>query len=200
MIHLLAPPVLALVLGTAFLSVEYAGFDAFTPAAGPIGIGPISIGPICIGPIPIGPQGPVKIFDPLSLPKDTTAREPFLDPTALFSDQVYVVRPLDPEAEGSARNARFVGGEQALVSYLRGRVLQHIAPGIGWLKPPVLHFHVDATGAPTQVELVRTSGNADLDVALVRIFKEMPRWEAATDARGQSVPQAFHFVVGPGGC
>jgi hypothetical protein len=143
----------------------------------------------------------VKTFDPLSLPKDTTAREPFLDPTALFSDQVYVVRPLDKEAEGSAHNApSFVGGEQAMVGYLKTQVLQHIAPGIGWLKPPVLHFQVDARGAPTQVELVKTSGNADLDVALVRIFKEMPRWVPATDARGLAVAQAFQFVVGPGGC
>jgi hypothetical protein len=92
----------------------------------------------------------VKTFDPLSLPKDTAARAPFLDPTALFSDQVYLVRPLDKEAEGSGHNASFVGGEQAMVGYLKTRVLQHIAPGIGWLKPPVLHFQVDATGAPTQ--------------------------------------------------
>lgn len=180
MTHPLATPVLVLVLGTAFLSAEYAVIDAFAPAA--------------------APQGPVRTFDPLSLPKDTAARAPFLDPTALFADQVYVVRPLDPEALGSARNAHFVGGEQALVSYLKGRVLRHIAPGIGWLKPPVLHFQVDATGAPAQVELVKTTGNAELDVALVRIFKEMPRWEAATDTNRRAVAQAFEFVVGPGGC
>jgi TonB family protein len=152
----------------------------------------------------IGPQGPVTTFDPLSLPKDSTAREPFLDPTALFADQVYMVRPLEAEGElfssFQGKAARFVGGEQALVGYLKGRVLQHIAPGIGWLKPPVLHFHVDATGAPTRVVLVKTSGNAELDRALVRIFQEMPRWEAATDARGRAVPQAFLFEVGRGGC
>ena len=180
MIHALATPVLALVLGAAFLSAEYAVNLGSTPFA--------------------GPQGPVKTFDPLRLAKDSTAHEPFLDPTALFSDKVYLVRPLDPEAEGSAHNALFVGGEQALVSYLKGRVLQHIAPGIGWLKPPVLHFQVDATGAPTQVELVNTSGNVELDVALVRIFREMPRWEAATDVHGRAVPQAFRFEVGRGGC
>ncbi len=186
MISTLEAPALALVLATAFLSVECAVIDAPAPST--------------------GLQGPVRTFDPLSLPKDSTAREPFLDPTALFSDQVYLVRPLHQEAEGSEHNARhgrqarFVGGEQAMVSYLKTQVLQHIAPGIGWLKPPVVHFQVDAMGAPTQVELVITSGNADLDVALVRIFKEMPRWEPATDAGGQAVAQAFQFVVGPGGC
>jgi hypothetical protein len=118
----------------------------------------------------------------------------------LFSDQVYVVRPLDKGAEGSGHNARFVGGEKALVGYVRTRVLQHIAPGIGWLTPPVLHFQVDATGATAQVELVRSIGNAELDAALVRIFQEMPRWQAATDAKGRAVAQAFEFVVGPGGC
>ena len=180
MLRTLEAPVLALVLGAVFLSLEIAVIDVPAPST--------------------GQQGPVKIFDPLSLPNDTAARAPFLDPTALFSDQVYVVRPLDKETEGSGHNASFVGGEQAMVGYLKTRVLQHIAPGIGWLKPPVLHFQVDAAGAPTQVELVKTSGNAELDGALVRIFKEMPRWEAATDAKGRAVVQAFEFVVGPGGC
>jgi hypothetical protein len=186
MLRTLEAPVLALVLGAVFLSLEIAVIDVPAPST--------------------GQQGPVKTFDPLSLPKDTAARAPFLDPTALFSDQVYVVRPLDEVAGGGVHNAyhgrqaRFVGGEQAMVGYLKTRVLQHIAPGIGWLKPPVLHFQVDATGAPTQVELVKTIGNAELDAALVRIFKEMPRWQAATDAKGRAVAQAFEFVVGPGGC
>ena len=180
MFRILEAPVLALALGAAFLSVEIAVIGVPAPST--------------------GLQGPVRTFDPLSLPKDTTARAPFLDPTALFSDQVYVVRPMAEVAEGSVHNARYGGGEQALVSYLKTRVLQHIAPGIGWLKPPVLHFQVDATGAPTQVELVKTSGNAELDGALVRIFREMPRWQAATDAKGRAVAQAFEFVVGPGGC
>jgi hypothetical protein len=186
MFSILEAPVLALALGAVFLSVEIAVIGVPAPST--------------------GLQGPVRTFDPLSLPKDTTARAPFLDPTALFSDQVYVVRPMAEVAEGSVHNAyhgrqaSFGGGEQALVSYLKTRVLQHIAPGIGWLKPPVLHFQVDATGAPTQVELVKTSGNAELDGALVRIFREMPRWQAATDAKGRAVAQAFEFVVRPGGC
>ncbi len=180
MIRTMKAPVIALVLATAFISVRYTVIEPPTPST-------------CS-------QGPVKIFDPLSLPKDTTAREPFLDPTALYADQVYLVRPLDKKEDGTGRNAQFVGGAQAMVNYLKAHVLRHITPGIGWLKPPILHFNVDASGVPTQVELVKTSGNADLDVALIQIFQEMPHWEPATDARGQAVAQAFHFVVGPGGC
>ncbi len=176
----LSLPVLALVLAIAYQSVGTTQNDAPTQST--------------------GDQGPVKTFDPLRQPKDTTAREPFLDPTALFSDQVYLVRPLDQEADGGVRNARFVGGEQALVSHLKANVLQHIAPGIGWLKPPVVQFSVDASGAPTRVVLVKTSGNAALDAALVRIFEELPRWEPATTAKGQAVAQAFQFSVGQGGC
>jgi hypothetical protein len=151
-------------------------------------------------------------FDPLSLPQDTTARERFLDPLALHSDKVYVVRPLHVEAEASAHNAsegrqacqgsqaHFVGGEQAMVAYLKTHVLESIVPSMGWLKHPEVHFQVDATGAPTQVELVKTSSNADLDVALVRIISQMPHWVPATDAQGRAVAQAFQFVVTPGGC
>lgn len=172
--------VLALVLGIAILSVASTRID---PPKGAM-----------------GDQGPVKTFDPFKLAKDTTAREPFLDPTALFSDQVYLVRPLDTEANGTVRNARFVGGEQALVKHLKAKVLQHIAPRMGWLKPPVVQFSVDASGAPAHVELMKTSGNMALDEALVRIFQEMPRWEPATTAKGLAVTQAFQFSVGQGGC
>src|SRR5690606_30478686 len=136
--HAMKIPALALVLATAFISVECTVIDAPAPST-------------CR-------QGPVKTFDPLSLPKDSTAREPFLDPTALHADQVYLVRPLDTAADGTARNAchgrqaRFVGGEQALVGYLKARVLRHVTPGIGWLKPPVVRFQVDARGAPAHAE------------------------------------------------
>jgi hypothetical protein len=107
MIRTTKAPALALVLATAFISVECTVIDSPGPST-------------CR-------QGPPKTFDPLSLPKDSTAREPFLDPTALFSDQVYLVRPLHVEVETSAHNAsqgrqacqgrqaRYVGGEQAMV-------------------------------------------------------------------------------------
>lgn len=143
---------------------------------------------------------PEQSFDPMRYPQDTTARKPFLDPQALFADDVYVVRPLTTAQEGIASNAEFAGGKQAMVSYVKEKVLQHIAPGIGWLKPPTLHFTVDAQGAPTQVQLVASSGNEGLDLALVRIFSEMPHWAPATDAQGRAVAQAFAFTTGPGGC
>lgn len=173
-------PLLAVALGTTCVSVVNSSIDP-------------PKGSTC-------QQGPVKAFDPLSLPKDTTAREPFLDPTALFSDKVYVVRPMDGGEERLAQNARFVGGEQALAIHLKAQVLQHIAPGIGWLVRPVVNFRVYASGLPTGVELVKTSGNAALDAALIRILQEMPRWEPATTAEGTTRPQAFQFTVGLGGC
>lgn len=173
-------PVLALILGTAFVSVETTRIDPPKRSA-------------C-------DQWPVKTFNPLVQPKDSMARAPFLDPTALFSDRVYLVQAIESEDADIARNARFVGGEQALVGHLKAQVLQHIAPGIGWLKPPVVQFSVDASGAPTEIDLMNTSGNADLDEALVRIFNEMPRWEPATKLNDHAVPQRFQFSIGPGGC
>ncbi|MEZ4738506.1 MAG: hypothetical protein R2818_03905 [Flavobacteriales bacterium] len=177
-------PALALVLITAILTVECTVVDP----------------PKRFGCRP----APEQSFDPMRNPQDTTARKPFLDPQALFADDVYVVRPIAADVERTAlekgNDAAFVGGQQALVSYLKEKVLQHIAPGIGWLKPPIVHFTMDAQGAPTQVELVATSGNEGLDMALVRMFKEMPHWEPATDAQGQALAQAFEFTVGPGGC
>lgn len=82
MICTMKAPLLALVFAAPLISVECTVID---PPA-----------------LSVYSQGPVKTFDPLSLPIVTTQREPFLDPQALFSDQVYVVRPLAKDLEGTS--------------------------------------------------------------------------------------------------
>jgi hypothetical protein len=61
------------------------------------------------------------------------------------------------------RDAVFVGGSDSLVSYLKGALLPHIVPGMGWLKPPVVEFTVGTHGEAANVALVATSGHAGLD-------------------------------------
>lgn len=140
------------------------------------------------------------IFDPLSLPKDSLPREPFLDPTSFYSTQAYLIQARVGNAAQVATDAAYVGGKDQMVSYIKEKVLGFIPPGIGWLKPPTVNFTVNEHGRTTDVVLVRGSGNVDLDRLLVQLFVDMPEWVPATDAHGRSVDQFFAFTVGNGGC
>ena len=79
-------------------------------------------------------------------------------------------------------------------------MLEHIAPGIGWLKHPIVHFTINEQGMAEHVELVRSCDDAELDARLIGIFSSMPAWKPATDAQGRPVAQSFAFTTLPGGC
>lgn len=127
-------------------------------------------------------------------------QEPWLDPVAFFSDGAYVVEALPSRTEAGSTDAAFVGGGDSLVSYLKGALLPHIVPGMGWLKPPVVEFTVGAKGEASNVELVATSGHAGLDARMVQVVTDMPRWTPAKAANGGAMEQAFVFRVVQGGC
>lgn len=151
---------------------------------------------------------PVSMFDPIGQTDSTLfPDEPWMDPMAFFSDQSYFIRAVHdnsseivPIGSVQTRNAAFIGGYDELVSYLKENILEEIAPGIGWLKPPTLTFTVNEHGETEDVELVETSGNADLDGVLLQLITDMPSWEPAIDAKGSSMKQAFEFKVVQGGC
>lgn len=142
----------------------------------------------------------VQVFDPFQHSGGAFVQEPWLDPMVFFSDKAYVVEALPSLTEAVATDAAFVGGGDSLVSYLKGGILPQIQPGIGWLKPPVVHFTLNKGGDATDVTLVGTSGHAELDAQLLQVITEMPRWTPAKDAEGGAVEQKFAFRVLQGGC
>ncbi len=142
----------------------------------------------------------IVVFDPFERSGGMLAQEPWLDPLVFFSDKAYVVEALPSRTEAGATDAVFVGGGDSLVSYLKGNILPHIRPGIGWLKPPVVHFTVNNGGDVTDVMVARTSGHAELDAQLLQVIADMPRWIPAKDANGGAMEQAFAFRVVQAGC
>lgn len=144
-------------------------------------------------------QAPIPIFDPLALVGGTVAQEPWLDPLVFFSDKAYVVAAV-PGSDAGTTHAAFVGGNDSLIGYLKGSILPHVRPGIGWLKPPVVLFTLNTGGEATGVTLSGTSGNADLDARLVQVIEEMPTWSPATDATGAAIRQSFEFRVVQAAC
>lgn len=127
-------------------------------------------------------------------------QEPWLDPLVFFSDSSYMVEALPSLTEAVATDAAFVGGGDSLVSYLKGGILPQIQPGIGWLKPPVVHFTLNKGGDATDVTLAGTSGQAELDARLLQVINDMPHWNPAKDASGGAMEQAFAFRVVQAGC
>lgn len=148
--------------------------------------------------VPVKAAAPV--FNPFHLPGAAFVQEPWLDPLVFFSNKAYVVEALPSRTEAITTDAVFVGGTDSLVSYLKGSILPHIQPGIGWLKPPVVHFTLNEGGDATDVTLVGTSGHSDLDVQLLRVIAEMPRWTPAKGVNDGAMDQAFAFRVVQGGC
>ena len=96
--------------------------------------------------------------------------------------------------------AQFIGGQDSLIHYLKENALKHIAKDIGWLEPPTIAFYIDSDGHSKDAEIVKTSGNVALDGALIEIIEGMPAWSPAKDVNGNSVKQAFEFLIGQAGC
>ncbi|HRH68163.1 MAG TPA: energy transducer TonB [Flavobacteriales bacterium] len=142
----------------------------------------------------------VPFFDPFQPTAGASVQEPWLDPLVFNSNKAYVVEALTSKTTAPTTDALFVGGADSLVSYLKGNILPHIQPGIGWLKPPVVHFTLDKGGDVTDVSLAGTSGKAELDAHLLQVITDMPRWTPAKDANGGAMEQAFAFRVVQGGC
>jgi len=138
----------------------------------------------------------VSIFDPLRLPKVDSTREPWLDPTVFFSDKAYLVFANTVPATEAA----FIGGNDQMVSYLKENIVPHVVKGIGWLRPPMINFTVNAQGATESVVLVESCGNAPLDARLIELIKNMPQWKPAKDANGKATAQAFEFHVVQAAC
>ncbi|MBL7939595.1 MAG: hypothetical protein JNL43_09565 [Flavobacteriales bacterium] len=142
----------------------------------------------------------VPFFDPFQPPTGASVQEPWLDPLVFNSDKAYVVEALTSKSTNPTTEAVFVGGGDSLVSYLKGRILPHIQPGIGWLKPPVVHFALNKGGEVTDVSLAASSSKDELDAHLLQAITDMPRWTPAKDANGGAMEQSFAFRVVQGGC
>ncbi len=147
-----------------------------------------------------GTKAAIPFFDPFVHTSGSFTQEPWLDPLVFFSRKAYVVDALPSGGQAVTTSAVFVGGRDSLVSHLKGAILPHIVPGMGWLKPPVVEFTVGTQGEAANVTLVATSGHAGLDAQLVQAVTAMPRWNPAQDAKGGAVAQRFAFRVLQGGC
>ncbi len=71
----------------------------------------------------------------------------------------------------------FPGGQQALFKYLSENVkYPAVAQKNGIQGRVICRFVVDKDGSITDIEVLRSSGDASLDNEAVRVIKSMPKW------------------------
>ena len=111
-------------------------------------------------------------------------------------DLVYYMSVI-PEQE-----AKFVGGNDALVEYLKES--SKAATAIiteDKLRPGKVDFTVSKDGKITNVKLESTSGFPSVDEKLVELIENMPeKWQPATNSKGEKVDQGLVFFFGLFGC
>lgn len=84
------------------------------------------------------------------------------------SDTVYTAPDVMPQ---------FPGGTQALISYISQNI-KYPAEALKAKKEgrAIVKFVIDADGGVSDVEILRSTGDATLDAEAVRVVKSLPRW------------------------
>ena len=98
--------------------------------------------------------------------------------------------------------AAYKGGFNALVNHLREASkdkVKHVKRDkVGRYR---VFFTVTKKGAISNVKMVESSNYNDVDEALLKIVKDMPRkWSPARNENGEKVDQEFVFTFGRAGC
>jgi TonB family protein len=101
-----------------------------------------------------------------------------------------------PETE-----AMFDGGMVQLKKYLKENVINNIPAEIAKnIKAAKVNFTINEKGQPINIVLVNSSEDKKTDDLMLQVIKNMPKWQAAKNAKGINVSQNFQFNVGMNGC
>jgi TonB family protein len=89
--------------------------------------------------------------------------------------------------------AEFQGGAQALYEYIRESVLSKlkIPPEAPPLKKFMARFVIEPTGAISNLRIIKSSENKDLDQLMLSALKNMPNWKPAELPKGTKVRQEY---------
>lgn len=97
--------------------------------------------------------------------------------------------------------AEFEGGYENLKKYLKDNLIDRIIENT----PPEFQkgkvvFKIDPNGKLVDAEILESSGDTNMDIFLLEVFRNMPNWKPAQNATGEKVKQRFEFSMGIGGC
>tara|TARA_R110002050_G_scaffold149463_1_gene276067 strand:- start:114734 stop:115555 length:822 start_codon:yes stop_codon:yes gene_type:complete len=130
-----------------------------------------------------------------------------LDITVHFTTENNITKKMDPQQMNvllsvvPAVNASYYGGYKIMIEYLKSEtqsVVSNLEITRG--KPLEILFFVAPTGDLDQVSLENSSGNTEVDAALIEVISQMPKWKPALTANGTPVKQQYLFILGLEGC
>jgi hypothetical protein len=99
---------------------------------------------------------------------------------------------VNPESD-----ARFVGGQQQLMQYLKENAMDKIPAGsFQGYDLAAVKFTITEEGEITDAHIVERSKDANIDALLLATISKMPCWEPAVYADGTKVKQEFALTVG----
>ncbi len=99
------------------------------------------------------------------------------------------------------KQAEFVGGYDALLSYLENKGMALIGKDVlNRLRPSSVIFVINEAGKVEEATMSTTTGSALIDKTLIGLVNNMPKWKPAEDVNGKTVSQEFQLAVGMPGC
>ncbi|MBL4594431.1 MAG: energy transducer TonB [Flavobacteriales bacterium] len=99
------------------------------------------------------------------------------------------------------KEAEYLEGYNQMISYLKENSTDQIsAKNFKLLPQPSISFIVNENGNIENVELIKTSGDDEIDKLLVELVEKMPKWNPAKNAKGLPVKQGFVLEIGQGRC
>jgi protein TonB len=89
----------------------------------------------------------------------------------------------------------FPGGQQAMMKYIAENIKYPVIAQENGIQGRVIcQFVVEKDGKPSNIQVVRTSGDASLDKEAVRVIGTMPKWKPGTQ-RGKPVRVTYTLPV-----
>jgi protein TonB len=157
-----------------------------------------------VAPLPPPPPAPVEDVECLKVVDDDVETEVIEIEEEEIEIELTQAPPEVEEEEEEWENEifyivekmpEFPGGQQAMMKFLAENV-QYPANAMekGIQGRVICQFVVEKDGKPSNIQVVRTSGDASLDKEAVRVIGTMPKWKPGTQ-RGKPVRVTFTIPV-----
>jgi hypothetical protein len=124
----------------------------------------------------------------------------------LENRDMHVYLTVIPEVE-----AVYPGGMDKVMSYLKDNCNEEMTKYLSKRVDDLLNsssmdpvfkiiFSINETGHTVDIQMEESSGNTEIDNALLKLVSQMPKWNPAQNAEGNPVKQQFELLVGSRGC
>lgn len=101
------------------------------------------------------------------------------------------------------KEAKYCSGEEQMQEYIQKNVIDKLSKNhIEQLQTvtALVGFTVDEQGKTSDIQIVKTSKDKELDDLLIDTIRNMSNWQPAENSKGTNIKQEFEFSIGMVGC